>query len=179
MFKKFYPHEYVESVFSIDYTKLHAMGFRAVIFDLDNTLTHHGEGSTKEVDELFVRVHEAGLKTLILSDNCSERIDKFLVNINCAYIPEAGKPNTKNYYKALEMLDVKSHEAVMVGDQIFGDIYGANKSGIASILVKYMRHSNKEKIGIRRNLEKIILAFYSLSSRHQNRLGNINAKGSL
>ena len=53
MFKILYPFEYSESVFQIDYNKLYNLGYRGVIFDIDNTLVHHGEDSTPEIDELF------------------------------------------------------------------------------------------------------------------------------
>ena len=38
MLKDYYPYEYVESVFAIDYNKLYGLGFRGIIFDIDNTL---------------------------------------------------------------------------------------------------------------------------------------------
>lgn len=50
MFKMLYPYEYVESVFSIDYNKLKSKGYKAIIFDIDNTLVPHGKDTTKEVD---------------------------------------------------------------------------------------------------------------------------------
>ena len=176
MLKIFYPHECVESVFSIDYTRLYEMGYKGILFDLDNTLTHHGENSTKEVDELFHAIHSIGLKTIILSDNSEGRIKRFLRNIDSLYIHEANKPNVANFLKAVEMLNIKKEEAVVVGDQIFRDIYGANKSGIDNILVKYMRYDNETKIGIRRNFEKIVLKFYRQSKRFQNRMGDIHIK---
>jgi len=177
MFKVFYPHEYVESIFSVDYNKLYKMGYKGILFDLDNTLTHHGEDSTKEVDELFHAIHSIGLKTIILSDNSEERIKRFLRNIDSLYIHEANKPNVANFLKAVEMLNIKKEEAVVIGDQIFRDIYGANKSGIANILVKYMRYDNETKIGIRRILEKVVLKFYGCNKRFQNRIGDIHVKG--
>jgi len=176
MLKVFFPHEYVESVFSIDYNKLYEMGYKGILFDLDNTLTHHGEDSTKEVDELFKIIHSIGLKTIILSDNSEERIKRFLRNIDSLYIHEANKPNIVNFLKAVEMLRIKKEEAIVIGDQVFRDIYGANKSGIANVLVKYMRYDNETRIGIRRNLEKIILKFYRLNKRLQNRIGDIHKK---
>ena len=63
MLKKFYPYEYVESVFSIDYQKLYDKGYKGVIFDIDNTLVHHGEDSTREVNELFKVIQNIGLKS--------------------------------------------------------------------------------------------------------------------
>lgn len=172
MLKRFYPHEYVESVFSIDYNKLYNKGYKGIIFDIDNTLVHHGESSTKEVDELFKTIHNIGLKTILLSDNSEERIKSFLENINSLYIHEANKPNTENFFKAVETLNIKREEAIVIGDQILRDIYGANKSGIDNILVKYMRYDNETKIGIRRNIEKIILKFYGFSKSCQNRIGD-------
>ena len=82
MFKILYPFEYAESVFAIDYEKLYRKGYRAVIFDIDNTLVHHGEDSTEEVDELFRSIHRTGLKTLLLSNNDEPRIRRFMRNID-------------------------------------------------------------------------------------------------
>ena len=101
MLSRFFPYEYAESVFDIDYAKLYAKGFRGVIFDIDNTLVHHGEPSTPRVDELFAQIHAAGLKTLLLSDNTKERVEMFNKNINTLYIDSAGKPDPGCCKKAL------------------------------------------------------------------------------
>jgi len=177
MFKIFYPHEYMESVFSIDYDKLYNKGYRGIIFDIDNTLVHHGEDSTKEVDNLFNTIHNMGFKTVLLSDNSEERIKRFLKNIDSPYIHEANKPNVNGFLKAVEIMNIKKEEALVVGDQIFRDIYGANKSKIANVLVKYMRKNDKEKIGIRRHIEKVVLKLYKLSKSSQNRIGDIHFTG--
>ena len=178
MFKLLYPHEYVESVFSVDYEKLYNKGYRGIIFDIDNTLVPHGKNSTREIDDLFQTIHSVGFKTLLLSNNCEERIKRFLENIDSLYIYDAGKPSITNYLNAIEMMNIKKEEAIYVGDQVFTDIYGANKSGIDSILVKYIRSKNETKIGIRRNLEKMILKFYGRNKSCQNRIGDIHIKES-
>jgi len=174
MFKIFYPHEYVESVFSIDYEKLYKKGYRGLIFDIDNTLVHHGEDSTKEIDELFQIIHRIGFKTLLLTDNSEERTKRFLGNIDSLYVCDAKKPSVVGYLKALEMLKIKKEKVLFIGDQILRDIYGANKSGIDNVLVKYMRYEDETKIGIRRNIEKIILRLYGLNKSCQNRIGDIH-----
>ena len=53
----FYPDEYADGVFCLDYEKLYALGYRGLIFDIDNTLVPHGAPATPEVEALF-----AGLK---------------------------------------------------------------------------------------------------------------------
>ena len=179
MLKKYYAYEYVESVFSIDYNKLYQKGYKGIIFDLDNTLVGHGKPSTPEIDELFTKLHEIGFKTFILSDNGKNRIEEFLENIECPYIDNANKPNPANYLKALECMKLSKDEGVYVGDQIFTDILGANKAGIASILVKYIGYYDKQKIGIKRRIEKIILRIYKKTKKYQHRLGNIEIKGDI
>lgn len=176
MFRLFYPHEYVESVFSIDYPALYQLGYRGLLFDIDNTLVPHGKDSTEEVDNLFRRIHALGFKTLLLSNNSEARILRFLQNIDSLYIPEAGKPRPENYRKAIRLLSLKQEEVLFIGDQIFTDILGANRSGIASILVQYIGTGKETKIGIRRTLEKGILKFYKRRPSCQNRVGAIHLK---
>ena len=102
MLKIFYPYEYVERVFSIDYKKLYGKGDRGLIFDIDNTLVHHGEDSTREIDKLFKDVQKIGFKTLVLSnnsENSEKRIQKFLENIDSLYIHDAKKKNLQKLKK--------------------------------------------------------------------------------
>ena len=164
MLKRFYPYAHTDSVFSIDYDKLYDKGFRGILFDIDNTLVHHGDNSNEQVDALFRQIHSAGLKTLLLSNNTEERILRFLKNIDSLYIPDADKPNPDCYLKALQMLGLKKEETVVIGDQLFTDIYGANRCGIPSILVDFIRQPGVSKIGKKRQLERLILWFCHRSS---------------
>ena len=173
MFWLLVPYEYVDSVFSIDYQKLVQKGYKGIIFDIDMTLVPHGADSTKEIDALFKTVHELGLKTLLLTNNSEERVRRFTKNIDTLYLCDANKPEPEGFLKAVEMMEIKKEETVYIGDQIFIDIYGANKCGIANILVHYVTAEAETKIGIRRNLEKIILKLYRITKFYQHRLGDI------
>ena len=77
MLKIFYPYEYLEDVFTIDYQALCDKGFKGLIFDIDNTLVPHGADSTEQVDELFATLHSMGFSTLLLSNNNRQRIERF------------------------------------------------------------------------------------------------------
>ena len=173
MFWLLVPYEYVDSVFSIDYQKLVQKGYKGIIFDIDMTLVPHGADSTKEIDALFKTVHELGLKTLLLTNNSEERVRRFTKNIDTLYLCDANKPEPEGFLKAVEMMEIQKEETVYIGDQIFIDIYGANKCGIANILVHYVTAEAETKIGIRRNLEKIILKLYRITKFYQHRLGDI------
>ena len=176
MLKKFYPHGYALSMFAIDYQKLYDKGYRAIIFDIDNTLVPHGAPSTPEVDGLIASVQKMGFKTLMLSDNYEHRVLEFLQNIDSMYINDAKKPDTANFFKAVEMLGVEKNQVIVIGDQIFTDILGANKSGIDSILVKFIRRKSETKIGKRRKVEQAILWFYAHNKACYNRLGDVYLK---
>ena len=173
MFKKLYPWAYAESVFHVDYQKLYHKGYRGILFDIDNTLVHHGDDSTEEVDQLFRTLHRMGFKTLLLTNNGEKRVKRFLQNIDVPYICDADKPKTDSYEKAVAMLGLPKEEVVCIGDQMFVDIYGANQSGIASILVHYITLPGETKIGKTRYVEKWILSFYKRSRKYRDRLGDI------
>ena len=168
--KNYYPCGYAESVFAIDYKKLYDKGFRGIIFDIDNTLVHHGDDSTPQVDDLFVKIHAAGLKTILLTNNDDERVQRFIKNIDTDYICDAEKPETSGYLRAVERLGIERSQAVVIGDQVFTDILGANMCGIRSILVKFIKLPEEKWIGKRRYIEKLILWFW----RHSSCPDNIN-----
>ncbi len=176
MLKKYYPYEYVDSVFAIDYEKLFALGYRGIIFDIDNTLVHHGDDSNIKVDKLFEAIHSIGFKTLLLSNNSAARIERFNRNIGALYIAEADKPKTAGYIKAVEMLGLEKEKIVVIGDQLFTDISGANRSEMASILVRFMQREGETRIGKKRMLEKVILSIYKINKAYQSRLGDITKK---
>ena len=168
-----YPYEYAPDVFSIDYKKLYKMGYRGLIFDIDNTLVHHGDNSNKRIDRLFRTIQGMGFKTLLLTNNDEERVKRFIRNIDTDYIFDAEKPDPSAYMQALKKLGLKRNQAVVIGDQIFIDILGANRCGIPSILVHYITLPDEKKIGKRRYLEKAVLFFYRRNRKYRHRLGNI------
>lgn len=164
---KYFPCAYVEDVFSIQYRQLYRSGIRAIIFDIDNTLVPHGADSNPEIDLFFRQLHDIGFKTLLLSNNSDSRIRRFMANIDTLYIADAEKPAPAGFEKALKMLGTGKRDTVMIGDTVFTDIAGANAAGIPSILVKYIGYYKKERKGIRRRLESLLLLLYRLSKCSQ------------
>ncbi len=158
----YFPNEYVEDVYTIDYDALLRKGYRALLFDIDNTLVPHGTDATPQVEALFKRLHGMGFSTLLLSNNSEERISRFCQNIKTQYIADAGKPGKQCFVKAMQMLNSDRTNTVMIGDTTHTDIAGANNAGVPSILVKYIGYYTKEKKGLRRGLEKCVLFFFPL-----------------
>ncbi len=172
MLKKYYPNYYAESIYTINYTTLYNLGYRGIIFDIDNTLVHHGDDSNKEVDNFFQNIHNLGFKTVLLSNNTKERIERFNKNINTLYICDANKPHKEGFNKAINLLNIPKNTIIYIGDQVFVDIIGCNNINLTNILVKYIGYYSEKKIGIKRHLERILLFFYK-HSKYYNKLGRI------
>ena len=172
MLSMFYPGAYARDVFSIDYERLYKKGYRAVIFDIDNTVVPHGADSTPKVDALFQKIQGIGLKTCLLSNNDEPRVLRFCKNIDTLYVCDAEKPKKGGLKKALALLGVSPREAVCVGDQVFTDILCANRCRTDSILVRFIGYDTETDIGRRRRLEKLILSAYERSPHYQRRLGD-------
>ena len=59
MIQQFYPDEWLDSAYVIDYEKLYKEGYRGLIFDIDNTLVPHGAPAMTMVKltTLWIRRH--------------------------------------------------------------------------------------------------------------------------
>ena len=160
MLERFYPKEYVDSTYTIDFEEYYRKGYRSIIFDIDNTLVPHGAPADDRAIALFKRLHSIGYKTMMISNNKEPRVKMFCDAVESPYIYKAGKPKPDNYIKAMDLMGTDTGNTLFVGDQIFTDVWGANKAGIYSILVKPIHPKEEIQIVLKRYLEKIVLAFY-------------------
>ena len=53
MCKQFYPDEWVDSAYEINYLALYEQGYRGLLFDIDNTLVPHGAPADERVVAFF------------------------------------------------------------------------------------------------------------------------------
>ena len=165
MLQRFYPGEYKNSTYEIDFEELYRTGYRGLIFDIDNTLVPHGAKADDRAKELFARLKELGYGCCLLSNNKEARVKMFNDDVSVQYIYDAHKPSVKNYKKAMEILGTNEGNTIFVGDQIFTDVYGANRAGIRTILVKPIHPKEEIQIVLKRYLEKIVLFFYKRKQR--------------
>lgn len=160
MFNTFYPDEYIASTYVIDFEKLYEEGYRGLIFDIDNTLVPHGAFADNRSVRLFKRLKDIGFATCLISNNQEPRVKPFAEAVGSEYVYNAHKPSRTNYKKAMELMGTKKDTTVFVGDQLFTDVWGANRTGIKSILVKPIHPKEEIQIVLKRYLEKIVLYFY-------------------
>ena len=161
----FFPGEYLDSTYVIDFDKLYQDGYRAVIFDVDNTLVPHGEPADERAKALFSHLKELGYSCMLLSNNKEPRVKMFNDVVQVNYIFKANKPMPGNYRKAMKIMGTTTENTLFVGDQIFTDVMGANIAGIRTILVKPIHPKEEIQIVLKRIPEKLILFFYKISRK--------------
>ena len=160
MFQKFYPKEYVKSAYQIDFQKLYHLGYRGLLFDIDNTLVEHGADANESSIELFKKLKALGFRICLLSNNKEERVKRFNEKIQVDYIFHAKKPLKDSYLKALKRMNGTKKTTIFIGDQIFTDILGANRCKMFSILIEPIEERDIFITRIKRPIENIIKKNY-------------------
>ena len=160
MFSIFYPNEYYDSTYSINFGTYYNKGYRAVIFDIDNTLVEHDAPIDDRAYKLIDKLKNIGYNVCFLSNNDEQRVSEFNKTVGANYIYKAGKPSPKGYRKAMEQMGTNETNTLFVGDQLFTDIWGANNAGIRSILVQPIAKHEEIQIILKRIPEKLVLHFY-------------------
>lgn len=77
MFRCFFPDEYLESAYAVNYEKLYQEGVRGLLFDIDNTLVPHGAPADERAIALFERLRRIGFGYCLLSNNQIDRVAPF------------------------------------------------------------------------------------------------------
>lgn len=165
MLRTFYPKEYVNSAYIIDFDSFVKKGYRGIIFDIDNTLVPHGAPADDRAKKLFAHLKELGMNACLLSNNKEPRVAMFNQDVQVFTISKGGKPNPKGYRQAMKLMGTDEETTLFVGDQLFTDVWGANRAGIYSILVKPIHPKEEIQIVLKRFLEKIVLFFYLREQR--------------
>ncbi len=176
MFEKFYPTELAVSSYDIDYERMYSKGMRGLIYDIDNTLVMHGADANEEAVSLFTRLTKMGYSVCFISNNKEPRVRRFYDGLATGgvctdkmhYLFKADKPSRKNYRKAMEIMGTDETNTCFIGDQLFTDVYGANRTGIKSILVKPIDKHEEIQIVLKRKLEKPLLMAYHHRNRKKN-----------
>lgn len=163
--RPFAPHHFHDSLESISVRHLVDAGYRLVLLDVDGTLLAHGDAVLPETVKAWAReAIEEGLSLCIISNTRRPaRLAKIAETLGVPYLIGQGrdkKPSPRLYLRALEMFGEDPKRAVMVGDQVFTDCWGANRAQITSIWLT--PRSRKEFIGTRmiaRPLEAVVLSY--------------------
>lgn len=156
-----YPKIYLENVTKITIEFLKENSLKAIILDIDNTLIDFDKVLLNGVKEWCNNLKRQDIKFYILSNtNKKEKVEKVAKELEIPYTMFAKKPFKKGFQKAKENLKLENSEIAVVGDQIFTDIIGANRSGMYAILTKPIDKRDILMTRIKRPLENYLIRRY-------------------
>ena len=153
----FLPTVAVEKVTDITPKLIHDMNANAILLDVDNTLALHGSQIPfPGTVEWAQKMRAAGIRLVLVSNNFKKRVEPFAAKYGLPFMSLSLKPFPAAYHRAVRRLGVEPKEAVVVGDQIFTDVFGANWAGIQSILLVPVGTEDTLSFRLRRALERPI-----------------------
>ena len=102
-------------------------GIRALVLDIDNTLTaDRSQELPEEVAGWLEAMRRAGVKLTIVSNGAEKRVRPFAEKLGLAYLYRSAKPLPFALGVARSRMQVKRREMAMVGDQLYADRMAAD-----------------------------------------------------
>ena len=140
---------------------LSSIGIKGVILDIDNTLEPYenalpGEHVVSWLNSLW----NVGIKTAIVSNNNRDRVEKFNAELKMPAYAQGGKPFKRNLLRAMSDMGTGKDNTLLMGDQIFTDVWAAHNAGIRAILVPPIKDKTDLLTRFKRLLEKPVLKKY-------------------
>lgn len=163
-----YPNYYCDKVTDITIDLLEQNKIKGLILDVDNTLIDFDRNLLDGAEEWIDKVKKNGIKCIILSNsNKVDKVKKVAETLDINYIYFAKKPLKGGFKKARERLGLESSEIAVVGDQIFTDIIGANRSKMFGILVNPIAKKDIWITRLKRPLEELVIKKYVKTKEKQ------------
>lgn len=148
----------LEKVTDISIDILNKYGIKALILDVDNTLsTHHGQVLTDGLPEWLDLMRQNGIKMTVLSNSNSKRLTPFAKKIGLDFISIGLKPLPFGYIRALKRLGTNKKETAIVGDQLFTDTMGGNFVGVKTILLTPIKPETSLRFRSKRRVERFVM----------------------
>ncbi|BAD84875.1 hydrolase, HAD superfamily [Thermococcus kodakarensis KOD1] len=109
--------------------------------------------SVKNARRVLLELKREGYKVAVVTDGDPIKqwekilrleLDEYFDDVFISDYLGVKKPHPKIFLKALRKLDVKPEEAVMVGDRLYSDIYGAKNVGMTTVWFRYGKYRDRE-----------------------------------
>lgn len=134
--KKLYPNIYLNKVEDITIETLIKNKIKLLILDVDNTLIDYYKNLSESIINWAKEMKGQGIKLYILSNtNNEEKVKTVAKKLDIEYKHFAMKPLKRGFRYVQKETNIKPENIAVVGDQIFTDVLGGNRSKMFTILV--------------------------------------------
>lgn len=158
---KIYPKLYCKNILEVTPEILKENNIKALILDVDNTLLDFDLKIIDGLEDWGKTMKENGIKCIILSNSNKETKVKMVADLlEIEYIKFAMKPLKRGFKMAQKRLEIPNENIAAIGDQIFTDVIGANRSKMFSILVKPLAEKDLWMTRFKRPIENLVIKKY-------------------
>lgn len=152
----FKPQLWINSVLDIDEDFIKEHDIKALVLDLDNTLSMHGNPAAESgVPEWLLYMKSIGIPMRIVSNNTKKRVAPLAEKLGLPFTANGCKPLTFGISKAIKAMGVPKQYVAVVGDQIFTDIIAGNLKGAVSVLVEPFHMEDAWTFKLKRKAESL------------------------
>ena len=157
----FVPEYYFDKFNEASAEFLRSIGVKGIVLDVDNTLEPYENPLPGEhVVAWLEGLKKQGISAAIVSNNGGERIKLFNSSLGLPVYCKAKKPFKKNVLRAMSDMGTDKENTILMGDQIFTDVWAAHNTGIRAILVPPINDKRDILTRFKRLLEKPVLNKY-------------------
>lgn len=133
------PDVVFESIKSLDMETIERLkieyGIEAVILDVDDTLRRNFNVIPKYNRE-WIKELKKHIKVIVVSNGLDGNIKQFFNNLGIEYIAFAFKPLKRSFSKACTILNVEPEKVLVIGDGLWGDVYGGKRNNMKTALIR-------------------------------------------
>lgn len=161
MFKIFYPDFRFNSITDInaDFFKQNKINF--AVLDIDNTLvSYKTEKADGRARSFLDMLSQNGVKYAFASNNHRKRVELFAKDFDAHFVSRALKPFAVGVKRAMAKMGAEKEKTVLIGDQVFTDVYAGKRAGIKTVMVNPIESKETPFFGFKRYFERIVLKNY-------------------
>ena len=161
----FRPFLLKKDITAVSVDLLYEMGIKALLLDVDNTLTtHNSQDLSPAVSAWLEDVKAKGITPVIVSNGTTKRVKPFAERLGLPFTASAAKPLPCGFLRAMKERGLKRCECVVIGDQIFTDVLGGKAAGMRVIQVLPIDiDTDTAFIHFKRKLEKIVMKGWEMN----------------
>ncbi|MCM1166765.1 MAG: YqeG family HAD IIIA-type phosphatase [Lachnospiraceae bacterium] len=153
----FKPTFWLKNVLMIDENFLYENNVSAMILDMDNTLSMHGNPAAEDgITDWLEKMRSLGIKMRVVSNNNTRRVAPLAGILGLQFTANGAKPLTFGVNRAVKAMGAKKSETLVIGDQIFTDVMAGNLAGMRTVLVEPFHLENKWTFRLKRKIESLV-----------------------
>lgn len=148
-----------------------SIGVKGIVLDIDNTLEPYENATPgKRVTDWLDSIKDVGISAAIVSNNCKERVETFNESLGIPAYFKAAKPFKKNVINAMKDMGTTAENTILMGDQVFTDVWAAHNAKIRAILVSPIKDKRDLFTRFKRLLERVVIRKYEKNKMKSEKL---------